>query len=248
MRPAFGGFGGFGGGGLKSTSGKLAVAVVVGSVLWALGRTSGLATLITLSPHHVLDALWLWQPLTYVVIATHPISVIFTVLIAYGIGGALEQTWGSRRLLWVALGYPALAGVLTVLLALVLPELRAFQFGGAPVMLTVLWVAFGWSWGRGQTGFWGLPMTGNQLALLGIGFVLLRAVFESWLVVVPELFGVLVTFVAIRLGHRLPAFSSPRIWWLRFQHRRLERQLKGRSRHLRVVSRDDEPPRRDYLN
>src|SRR5690606_21743219 len=139
-------------------------------------------------------------------------------------------------------------GILTVLLALVLPGLRAFNFGGAPVLLTVLWVAFGWSWGRGQTGFWGLPMTGNQLALLGIGFVLLRAVFESWLMVVPELFGILVTFVAIRMGHRLPAFSSPRIWWLRFQHRRLERQLKGRSRHLRVVSRDDDPPRRDYLN
>lgn len=237
-----------GGNGLQSAAGRLTLAVVIGSVIYALGSKTGLTDLLLLSPARVVGGLALWQPVTYAFIAPGAIQVIFCALVTYNIGSALEQSWGSRRLLWVALGYTIGAGILTVLLSFLLLGLRVQVFGGATVMLTVLWVAFGWSWGKAQTGFWGIPMTGDVLALVGIGLVFLQGAFGSWLQILPEAIGILLVFVGVKLGHRLPN-ANPRLWWLRFQHRRLERQLKGRSKHLRVVGKDDdEPPRRDYLN
>lgn len=250
MRPVRGGFGGggLGGNGLQSASGRLAVAVVVASVIYALGSKSGFTDLLLLSPSRVIGGLALWQPFSYAFIATNPISVIFCALVTYSIGSALEQSWGTRRLLWVAVGYTVGAGLLTVLLSFLVGGLRAHVFGGGTVMLTVLWVAFGWSWGRAQTGFWGIPVTGDVLALIGIGLVFLQGAFGSWLQIVPEAIGILMAFVGVKLAHSTRRLS-PRLWWLRFQHRRLEKQLRGRSKHLRVVGRDDdEPPRRDYLN
>lgn len=250
MRPVRGGFGGggLGGNGLQSAAGRLTLAVVIGSVIFALGAKSGLSDLILLSPARVIGSLALWQPFSYAVIATSPLSVIFCALVTYSIGSALEQSWGSRRMLWVALGYTVGAGVLTVLLSFLLVGLRGHVFGGASVMLTVLWVAFGWSWGKAQTGFWGIPMTGDVLALVGIGMVFLQGAFGAWMQIVPEAIGILLVFVGVKLGHRVPQLN-PRLWWLRFQHGRLERKLRGRAKHLRVVRKDDdEPPRRDYLN
>ncbi len=250
MRPVRGGFGGggLGGNGLQSAAGRLAVAVVVGSVLFALGSKSGLADLILLSPARVVGSLALWQQLSYAFIATEPFQVIFCALITYSIGSALEQTWGPRRFLWVAIGYTVAAGILTVLLSFLFVGLRWQVFGGGTVMLSILWVAFGWSWGRAPTGFWGIPVTGDVLALIGIGLVFLQGAFGTWLQIIPEAIGILLVFVSVKLGARAPQLN-PRLWWLRFQHRRLEKQLRGRSKHLRVVGRDDdEPPRRDYLN
>ena len=111
-------------------------------------------------------------------------------------------------------------------------------------MLSVLWVAFGWSWGRAQTGFWGIPVTGNTLALIGVGFVFLEGAFsQSWLGVLPQALGILLVFAGFRLH-----LGNPRLWWLKLQGKRLERQLRGRRKNLHVVPRDDEPRRRDYLN
>ena len=38
-------------------------------------------------------------------------------------------------------------------------------FLGATVMTTGIWIAYGLSIGRGQSNFWGMPITGNVLAL-----------------------------------------------------------------------------------
>jgi membrane associated rhomboid family serine protease len=249
------GGGGFGFGGppsLQTTAARLALGIVVASVVWAVSP-AGLKLLLLLVPGSVLSSLALWQPLTYAFIATDPLGVIFGALIAYSLGGALEQTWGSRRTLLFALGTTVAAGVLTTLLALLAPSLRAVPFDGATVLTSVLWVAFGLSWGRTQTNFWGVPVTGNVLAGIGVGFVLLNVAFRGWQSSVPDLFGLALTWAYLRLG-------SPRMLWLRLQSWRLERQLRGvrsssrRRNHLRVVEpgeRDEEEssPRRDrYLN
>lgn len=246
MRPMRSSWGGFGGPvGLESVGARLALGIVVGSVL--VGLLPGqLGIYLLLTPGLVLSPTpALWQFLTYAFVAQGTLGVIFGALIAWQLGGALAQTWGSRRTLLFALGTTAAAGVLTVLLSLVVPVLRGMSYPGATVLTSVLWVAFGLSWGRGQTGFWGLPVTGNTLALIGVGIVFLDGIFSGWPVVVPSAFGIALTWAYLRLG-------SPRMAWLRLRSWQLERQLRGGSRrrnHLRVVGRDDEErPRDRYLN
>lgn len=231
-----GGGGGFGFPSVESTAARLAIGLVVGSVVVALTRTT-VGGLLLLAPSEVFLGLRLWQPFTYAFVQTSPLGVIFGALILYSIGGGLEMSLGSRRLLRMVWGGAVLAGFLTALLALVarLP----FQYDGGWVMVTIAWVAYGLFIGRGQTNFWGIPVTGNVFAGIGAGFVVLNALMTSWVTQVPELFALGITFVSVRGG-------SPRNLMLRLQHWRLQRQLRGRSRHLRVIS--EERPDDRYLN
>jgi hypothetical protein len=241
MRPmrSFGG-GGFGVPGLESMAAKLAVGLVAGSVLFLLTR-SAQGVLLLLQPG-TLGSL-LWQPFTYAFIETSPLGIIFGAIIIWSIGGWLESVWGSKRLLLVALGCTALAGFLTSLTAFVMPVAAAYP--GGTVMTTVLWVGYGLTIGRGQTNFWGIPLSGNALAGIGAGFVVLavltsgRNPAEGLLLQLPDVLGLLLIFVYVR-------GASPRRLWLHFQHWRLQRQLRSRSRNLRVVS--SERPDDRYLN
>ena len=229
MRPMRG-MGGFGGGmGLESMAAKLAVALVAGSVLFQLTQ-SQLGAVLLLLPYNLRESFLLWQPFTYGFIETSPMGVIFGGIITYSIGGSLEQTFGPRKLLAVALGCTALAGILTVALSIVYPGVHT-AYPGGNVMTSVLWVAYGLSFGRGQTNFWGIPVTGNVFALIGAGFVILQGVFAGFSAIIPALFALALTYGYVQGG-------SPRKLWLRMQHWRMQRQLRDRSRHLRDVSKD----------
>ena len=158
-------------------------------------------------------------------------GVIFGALILWSIGGGLEQTWGAKKMVSFAVGTTVLAGVLTVALAIPFDGVRSI-YGGGTVMTTALWVAFGLSWGNRQTGFWGMPVTGNVLALIGVGFVVLQAAFaRSLWVVVPEALAILMTVAVVKLN--FPGGSIER-----FNSWRLRRQLDKRRNHLNVVSGD----------
>jgi membrane associated rhomboid family serine protease len=220
--------------GLKGAASWLAVALVVGSVVFALTR-EGIGELLRLVPGLVLHG-YLWQPLSYAFIETSPMGVIFGALILWQLGGALEQTWGTRRMTAFALGTTVLAGAVTVLLALVIHALRPIPFSGGFVMGSSLWVAYGLSFGRQQTNFWGLPVSGNVFALIGVGFVFLNGAFSSFLLVIPEAVALLLTWAYLRLG-------GPSDWMLRVQGWRLQRQLRSRSKHLTLVSPDRNTPR-----
>ena len=220
--------------GFQGAAAWLAVALVVGSVVFALAGQPG--ALLLLVPGAVLHGL-VWQPLTYGFVADSPMGVIFGALILWQLGGALEQTWGTRRMTVFALGTTVLAGVLTVLLSLLVPSLRAAVFAGGFVMGSVLWVAYGLSFGRRQTNFWGLPVSGYLFALIGVGFVFLQGAFSrpAFLAVIPEAVALLLTWGYLRLG-------GPSDWLLRLQSRRLQRQLRSRSKHLSLVSPDRNTP------
>jgi hypothetical protein len=243
MRPVRSRFGGgFGGGipGLESMSAKLAIGLVAGSVLFLLTRNTG-GVLLLLTPGKLGS--FLWQPLTYAFIESSPIGIIFGAIIIWSIGGWLEGVWGSRRMLLVALGCTALAGLLTSAAALAIPV--APVYAGGSVMATILWVAYGLVIGRGQTNFWGIPLSGHAFAGIGAGFVALRIlttgdnVFEGLLYQLPEVLALLFVFIYMR-------GVSPRRLWLQLQHWRLQRQLRGRARNLRVIS--SERPNDRFLN
>ena len=216
----------------RSVGSKLAAALVVGSVVQALTRTDYLV----LVPKAVLSlpVPRLWQLLTYGFIALDPLSVIFGAIVMVSIGGALESAWGQRRLLSFALGVTALSGAVTCLLFAPLDE--RVMFPGAWVMGSAMWVAFGLYVGRGQTNFWGMPVTGNMLAVIGAGFVVLNALMTSVLQMVPQLVAIVLTLAYMR-------GADPRLLWLRVQSWRLQRQMKTRSRHLKVISPERNTPR-----
>ncbi|HEY1904511.1 MAG TPA: rhomboid family intramembrane serine protease [Myxococcaceae bacterium] len=220
--------------GLQGAAAWLAVALIIGSVVFALAR-DGIGPLLLLIPGAVLRG-FVWQPLSYGFVADSPMGVIFGALILWQLGGALEQTWGTRRMALFAIGTTVLAGVLTVLLALLVAPLRLLPFAGGFVMGSALWVAYGLSFGRQQTNFWGLPVSGNVFALIGVGFVFLDGAFSSFYRVIPEALGLGLTWGYLRLG-------GPSDWFLRFQGWRLQRQLRSRSKHLSLVSPDRNTPR-----
>jgi membrane associated rhomboid family serine protease len=209
---------------------KLALGIVVMSVLYALTADSVGAHLV-LTPARVFQDFEVWQVATYSLIADSPMGVIFGALIAWQMGGALEMTWGSRRTLLFALGVTVAAGALTVALALLPTPLANIRFPGAYVLTGSLWVAYGLSFGTRQTNFWGVPVTGNVFALLGVGFMFLQGAFSSFWLVVPEALALGLTFLYVR-GH------GPSMLWTRFSSWRLRNQLKARSKHLKVLGRD----------
>ncbi|HET9451935.1 MAG TPA: DUF1751 domain-containing protein [Aggregicoccus sp.] len=213
------------------------MGVVAVSVLFLLTQ-GGVGGLLLLTPELTLSRFLLWQPFTYAFVAPHPINIIFTGIIVWSMGGALEMTLGSRRLLTLALGVTVAAGVVTVLLGFVTPLISAYS--GATVLASVIWVAYGLYIGRGQTNFWGIGLSGNAFAAIGVGFVLLYAVANGWRAHLPELIGLGLTYAYVRGG-------SPRTLWLRFNHKRLQRRLSARPKHLRVVNRN-KPDRDQYLN
>jgi membrane associated rhomboid family serine protease len=224
---------------LRSTAAKLAAGLVVGSVLNAvLG-----ADWLMLVPAAVLNLPIpaFWQPFTYGFVTRDPFVVVFGGLVLWFTGRVLESVWGSRRLLAFALGVTVTAGLLTALLVrLGMPAYRGAAFSGAWVMGSAVWVAYGLLIGRSQTNFWGLPVTGNQFAAIGAGLVVLNAVLVQVLPVLPALLGLVITFAYMK------GFYPHRLWGRlreRFQAWRSQRQLKGRSRHLKVISPDRNTPR-----
>ncbi len=219
---------------VRSLSAKLAIALIAGSVVTFLAGPG----LLVLVPELVLGRGTIWQLVTYAFVASDPLGVIFGALVVWSIGSALESTWGPKRLLSVALGCSVIAAALTVLTAIPFGSIRPFYYYGAWVMGTVIWVGYGLSFGQGRTNFWGIPLTGNVFALIGIGFVVLRAlsiVEVSPILrvryVLPELYGIVLVAGYLRLG-------SPRVWLLRLQSWRFQRQFRTRSKHLRVISKD----------
>lgn len=223
----------------RSSAAKMAVLFVVASIAYYLAE-KWVGEWVLLRPDGVLRSLTLWQVATYTLILDRsPMSFIFGVLITVSIGGALERHWGAKRLWLFAFGIGIVAGIITVLLSLVVPGLGAYPFVGAQVIIGSLWVAYGLLIGRGQTNFWGLPVTGNTLALIGASFVILSGILaRSWLPLVPDLAGLVLTFLHVRLGFPHQALQ-------RFGSWRLQRDLQKRSSHLRVITGDQRNTPRD---
>ena len=206
----------------------LTALTVAISVLAAVAGES-VRALVLLTPASVLSDATVWTALTYGFVATDPLGVIFGALILLTVGEVLETMWGSRRFAVFALGVTALAAAATVLLSLVWTGLRPLSYPGSTVMTGALWVAYGLAFGTRTTGFWGLPVTGNQFALIGVGFVGLNAAFAGLSVVVPSVFALGLTYLAAR-------GFGPGDLFVRFRSWQLNRQLKKRASHLSVVS------------
>jgi hypothetical protein len=217
---------------LNTVAAKLAVALVVGSVIAGLaGQHSAWIVLI---PEWIWTRFAVWQLFTFAFIQTSP-YVIFGALILWSIGGQLEAQWGSKRFLRVILGISVLAGILTVVTSWLFPHLGGVAHEGGMLLGTAVWVTYGLANARTPMNFWGAGVTGTAFAWIGIGLVLLTGLFYSWVLVMPELWGIALIFGYLKLG-------APQLWLLRIQSWRLHQRLKGRSKHLRVIGKDRNMP------
>ncbi len=207
----------------QSISAVLAVVLVVTSVVASFGRVTPYVALV---PSAVVHSFFFWELLTYAFVASGTMGVIFGALILWSIGGALEAVWSRGRFIRFVLGISIASAVATVALSYVLP-LPAVFLGGS-TLTGALWVAYGLTIGRGMTNFWGLPVTGNNLALAGAGFVGLNAVFVGWQYVVPDAFALLFTFLLMRSRGLSNLIASARLW-------QRERAFKRRASHLKSL-------------
>jgi membrane associated rhomboid family serine protease len=91
---------------------KLAIAMIAMSVI--NGLLGGIIFLFV--PGLVLSSFEVWRPFTGILVAVHPMEIIFGALIIYSIGGSLEDSWGKKRFLTVVLGIPFFAELATLAL------------------------------------------------------------------------------------------------------------------------------------
>ncbi len=164
----------------------------------------------------------LWQP--------DFITLVFHILILWMFVPTLERWWGTKKFLLFAL-YTSLAGT-------VVGTAAGFVLsGGAPTGLDPFIygsiVAFGVLYADHPVQFFGvLPMTGKQLMFGIIGFVLLFIVLTGAWAKGAGFAAAMLTAWLITSGR-----WNPRLWFLKWKQQRIRR-------HLKVVDKDGDEPRR----
>jgi len=221
----------------------LIVATIVCTALGSLLQRNGMQVLTyaVLVPDWVLRG-EVWRLLTWILIETGGgcLNLIFGCLLLYFIGADLLYRWGVKRFLAVYFGVPALAGLLTCLVArFVWHEVgQVPYFAGMWPALDALMI--GWAVlypDRQIFVYFVLPVSGRQLIYLTIGATILMALING-----------LPLFVQHLLAETLMLFYtdviSVRRMYLRGRMAVLQRDYRRRTAHLRMVDRDDEKPPR----
>jgi hypothetical protein len=174
---------------------QLGGTVQLAAMLVALSILTGLLGLywLLLSPSSVVRGS-VWQPLTYGFVELGPTTVLFSAIAIVTCGGALESWWGQRRTMRFLVGVTVASGVVTTLLGLFIPVIGGAYFTGGSTMASVAWCAYGWTLRRTLVTFYGVTVTGDQLALIGVGLVVLDGALGSLVHVVPDAIALAMTY------------------------------------------------------
>ena len=222
---------------MPAAVGGLIVATVLTSLASAVGGRNGLPL------HQFLlfdtGAGWrgeLWRLVTWVLVETEPLNLLFGGLVLYWFGRDLCDAWGERRFLLSYFAFPAVAAVLTSLLSLALPVLDAYRLPGFWVALNALVV----SWGllhpfRQILLFFAVPVSGKALVWVTVGGTLLFGLFNGITGFVPHLLAEGVAWLHV-------SGNGPGQWLRRIRLPR--RKRRGR---FEVIHADRDPDRR-WLN
>jgi len=103
------------------------VAIIL---LWALNKSAatGFLALTSLIPSAISGHFWIWQFFTYPFVHLYPQHVLFSMIVVYFIGSAVQDRIGSRGFAELYIFSSALAGLLGFLIAL------TGRVGDGPVM------------------------------------------------------------------------------------------------------------------
>ncbi len=225
----------------KSPGGQMALLLAVGSLVVAASNAA--FSVLVLQPSAVINELMFWQLITHAfLVAPSPLSIVFGILILLQTGSWLEAQWGRQRVWVFVLTVNVVAGAVTVLVALVSARVLGASFFGGYTTIAALWVAQGLIIGPGRISWFGFPVSGYAFAAIGAAFTLFAGLTGSWVAVLPQLVGLLVTVAWVQ-GY------TPSRLWLRFRSNQLNRELRRRASHLSVVkSHKNDPNHPDYLN
>jgi membrane associated rhomboid family serine protease len=225
------------GGRVPAAVGGLITATVVVSLAAVVGERNGLPLLqlFVLAPR----AVWggeVWRLVTWVLVETEPINLLFGGLVLFWFGRDLVEAWGERRFLATYFGVAAVAGALTCLAALGWPALDSARFTGfwaavdASIVAWALLHPF-----RQILLFFALPVSGKALLWITVGGTVLFALFTGVAAFVPHLLAEAVAWIWV-------GGPGPGRWLRRLRLPRLRR--RGRFEVIRA----DRDPDRNWLN
>lgn len=223
------------GGRVPPSVGGLILGLVGVSLAAHLTRTVALGVL---APQAVLEG-EVWRLVTWTLLESSPISLLFAALTLYWFGRDLAWAWGSRRLLLTWAGFGAASGLAVVLLSLLLPMPGA---AGPWAVISSLMVAWGLLYPERQMSIWGvLPLSGAQLVWVTIGGTLFFGAFYGMRSMAPHL---------AAEGLMLLWFRglSPRGAWQSFRMWLGQRRMRRRAQHLRVVKKNGKGDPPQWLN
>jgi membrane associated rhomboid family serine protease len=222
------------GGRVPAAVGGLIAATVLASIAGAVGERNGLPLLRLgqLAPADV----WrgeAWRLVTWVLLETDPLSLLFGGLVLFWFGRDLCEAWGERRFLLAYFGTAAVAGVLVSLLALAWPAVRAARWTGFWPALDALVVAWSLLFPFRQILlFFALPVTGKALVWVTVGGTVLYALFSGFLPFLPHLLAEGAMYVHA-------SGNGPGRWL-----RKLRMARGGRKGRFQVIRADRDPDRR----
>jgi membrane associated rhomboid family serine protease len=154
-----------------------------------------------------------WRLVTWPLVETAPVALLFGGLMLWMFGRDLAFAWGERRFLAAFAGIGAGAALATSLLALAWPRLRAGVWGGPWPVVDALVVAWALRFPDRQLLFmFALPVKGRGLLWLTVGGTVLYAVFYGLAPYLPHLLAEGLVALWLR-GPRLRLPRLPR--WLR---------------------------------
>jgi membrane associated rhomboid family serine protease len=228
---------------------KPLLAVLIGLlsiwVLFALGINWGGASTVTFSylagNSQAIASGQFWRfftaPLLHLPDASAGVQhIVFSLIGLYFLGAALEQVWGTPRLLRFLALSAVLSYFLQWLVEMALPAALAARmvpplwYGSTPV-LAALAIAFSFSLREQKVLlFFVLPVGSRTLVLVTVGFGLLLVIADA---MGPS--GHLAPFVGMFIGWLFGGGTpSPvRRWWLRFRIGQLDAEAKrGASRRI----------------
>jgi membrane associated rhomboid family serine protease len=219
-------------------------AATIGGIVLAHAGYPKVFEGFVLQPYEVLHGK-VWKLITYVFVSgLSPLQFVFDLLVLYWFGGWFERSYGPRRYLRFFLLSAIGAAILPVLIGLFSESVAGQMYMGSWPIIEALTVAMGLLQPGATINFYMiLPVTARQLMYLSWGLIGLFIIFDGS----PVPF--LTAIGGIGMGFALTAGAQgPRRLWLRLQSARLERQLRRRAQHLRVVPKDGSEQKKTYLN
>ncbi len=236
------------GGRLPATVGFLLATMVIAS-LWGFLSPGALGA-AALEPVQI----WrgeLWRLVTWPFFQPDPLSLVLAGLMVWTTGQQLSYAWSERRFALRILQDVVAAAVVSTLAGLVWDRASMIAHVGMWPVVDALFVVSAMMAADSQVSLFGvLPMTGRTFALLITGATVLFAVAEFRHGIGPGPAAFIPHLAAIGLAWihvRGVSVGTGRTWrqakrWWR------DREMRRRSRHLKVVRKNGSDGSSDWLN
>lgn len=228
------------GGRVPAAVGLLLITIGVASLVTWGTKSAVWAALFS----DTLSTLQLWRLVTYSLVVGDPLNLIFALIGVYFFGPPLVSEWGERRFLGASLVIAVGAALATLLVGGLLHVPFAYV-GVWPLLdaMVLLWAIRNPE--QQVLLMFIVPVSGRVMGYITVGVPAVLALYA----VVTSGLGGLVAYVpllaAVGIAWLLAGarIGVPRRWRLAWRDLRTEQQLRRRSRHLKVVDKNDQGPK-----